>query len=103
MAVRIEDGGADRPVAGAARSSIKVALVERPEPTMGEVRLDDQVPAPQGFSPAQGSRRGRTLLPTRSKDGQNRVITSGIWGMSVKGEARMPYLPGNRTDCLPRS
>jgi hypothetical protein len=33
---------------------------------------------------AQGSRHGRTLLPRRPKDGQNRAITSGIWGCRFK-------------------
>jgi uncharacterized protein YcbK (DUF882 family) len=34
---------------------------------------------------AQGSRRGRTLLPRRPKDGQNRATTLEIRGISAKG------------------
>ena len=35
---------------------------------------------------AQCSRRARTLLPRRPKDGQNRATTSGIRGLSVNVE-----------------
>jgi hypothetical protein len=37
---------------------------------------------------AEGSRRGRTLLPPRPKDGQNRATTLGIWGMSADSSHR---------------
>ena len=44
---------------------------------------------------AQDSRRGRTLLPRRPKDGQDRAITSGIWGMSVQSVRCWAQRPEN--------
>lgn len=60
------------------------------------MKANDQDPAPWGKA-AYGfsdwaAVRGRTLLPRRSEEGQNRASTLGIGGMSVqKGPAKGGY------------
>jgi hypothetical protein len=51
------------------------------------MKANAEVPAPQGKVTHGfhcGSRRGRTLLPRKPKDGQNLAITSGTWGSRLK-------------------